>query len=218
MNRNTQLRVLVGDDHALVVEGFRQLLEPGYLVAGAAFNGRALVGEAERLRPDIVLVDISMPELNGIEATRQIKKKLPKTKIIIVTMHSDATFLVEALRAGASGYVLMHSSPDQLLEAIEASLKGEVYVSPSAAKEVGQERLAKLSKGKLNEPYQTLTARQREVLQLIAEGKSMKEIADKLCVAPKTVEFHKYAIQETLGLRTTAELVRYAVRHGIVPA
>jgi DNA-binding NarL/FixJ family response regulator len=213
----TKLRVLIADDHPLILEGLRRILEPAYEVVGAVSEGRTLVSEAERLRPDIVLLDIAMPLLNGVEATRQIGSKLPKTRIVVITQQTDRHYVRAALRAGALGYVIKQSAAADLLAALERASNGRYYVSESLAQHVPE---ALLDSRKSPEELfgGTLTPRQREVLQLVAEGKSAKEIADILRISPKTVEFHKASIMDALGLRTTAELTRYAVSHGIAPA
>ena len=207
-------RVLLGDDHNIILEGLRSILEPHFEVVGAVGDGRALVAAAEQLHPDVIIADISMPLLNGIEAARQLQKSQERAKIIFLTMHPDATYATEAFRAGASGYVLKSSAAAELVTAIQEALKGRVYVTPLVAKDV----LERLMKAPQQPDQQTppLTPRQREILQLVAEGRSAKEIADILRVSPRTVEFHKYRIMESLDLHTIAELTQYAVKHGIV--
>ena len=207
-------RVLLGDDHTIILEGVRRILEPLFDVVGAVADGRALVEAAEALHPDIVVADISMPLLNGIEVARLLQKSHPEIKIIFLTMHPDPTYAAEAFRTGASGYVLKSSAAEELVTAIQEALRGRVYVTPLVAGDVMHQLM--------QDPHAQekvsaeLTQRQREVLQLVAEGRSAKEIAEILKVSPRTVEFHKYRIMETLGLHTTAELTQYAVRHGIV--
>src|SRR5687767_10572962 len=208
--------VLIADDHSLVVEGFRRLLEKDFDIIGVAENGRALVVAAKKLQPDLVLLDISMPLLNGIDAARQIKSILPKVKIIFLTMHGDPTYAAEAFRAGGDAYVLKRSAVSELELAIREVLNGRSYVTPLVTKgildptdEPDQSPVSKLM-------FHGLTSRQREVLQLVAEGHSTKIIAGLLNVSVKTIEFHKSGIMERLGIRTTAELTRYAVTHGIV--
>jgi len=205
-------RVLLADDHSLVAAGLRSMLEPTYDVVGTVDNGRALVRAAERLKPDVILLDISMPELNGIEAARQLRKLVPDAKLIFVTMHTDATFVREALRAGGSGYVAKQSAPKDLVTAIEETLQGHTYLTPMVTKGFVNDSLRQASAG----PFGRLTTRQREVVQLVAEGHPNKEIAAKLGISPKTVEFHKSSIMQALNLRTSADLVRYAVKHGLV--
>jgi DNA-binding NarL/FixJ family response regulator len=178
-------------------------------------DGRALVTEAAKLRPDVIVVDISMPLLNGIEAVHEIKKTDPHTKVVFLTMHPDVTYATRAFDAGASGYVLKHSAPSELVTAIHEAVKGRTYVTPMVAGEL----LQSYKKGSHRErdALHKLTPRQREVLQLLAEGHSAKEIASILNVSPRTVEFHKYRMMEELNLKTSAELVTYAIKHGIVP-
>ena len=209
----TKPRLLIADDHQIFAEGLKRLLSPDFDIVGAVQNGRELVAAAEKLRPDVIVADISMPMLNGIEAVMQIKKVHPEIKIVFLTMHPDAAYAVSAFKAGASGYVLKHSAPDELVTAIREALKGSAYVTPLIA-------------GKLLHFYESgshpgadkalsLTSRQREVLQLLAEGHSAKEIASILNISIKTVEYHKYQAMEDLGIKTTAELIRYAVKQGI---
>lgn len=207
-------RVLLGDDHTIILEGVRRILEPEFDVVGSVADGRALVAAAQELHPDVVVADISMPLLNGIEAARLLRKSDPKIKIIFLTMHPDTTYAAEAFRTGASGYVLKSSAADELVTAIQEALRGRVYVTPLVAGDVMHQLMHEpQTQEKLSAE---LTQRQREVLQLVAEGRSAKEIADILKVSPRTVEFHKYRIMEVLGMHTTAELTQYAVRHGIV--
>jgi DNA-binding NarL/FixJ family response regulator len=207
-------RVIVCDDHAILVEGLRGLLEPEFDLVGTAENGRALLAVAQNLKPDVVILDISMPELNGIEAARQLKKSNPNVKIVFLTMHLDVAFVTEAFRVGASGYVAKRSAVAELAMAIREVLKGRTFLTPLVTKDVVNTFLKRAPQDeKASSP---LTSRQIEVLQLLAEGRSTKEISGILDLSPKTVEFHKYRIMEELGLRTTAELTQYAIRHGIV--
>jgi DNA-binding NarL/FixJ family response regulator len=208
-------RVLLGDDHHLIVEGLRSVLARDFDVVGVASNGRELVSEAERLKPDAVLLDISMPLLNGIEAARQIKEILPASKLVFVTQASDRAYVQTAFRVGASGYVLKQSLASELVDALRDVLEGNYYITPILRK--GIPEVLFRSQENPGELFGTsLTPRQREVLQLVAEGKSNKEIATELNVSVKTVEFHKGSIMEELRLHTTAELTRYAIEHGIV--
>jgi len=210
------LRLLVADDHALVVEGLRRILPPAVTIVGEMADGRALVSAVGILRPDIVVVDISMPLLNGIEAARQIRKLDSKVKIIFLSMHPDVSYAVAALRAGGSAYVLKSSAATEILTAIREVMDGKTYLTPSIDKAVTRAR-AKETSGRRNGLFK-LTARQREVLQLIGEGRTTKEIAELLHVSPRTIEFHRRRIIEELRLRTAAELIRYAVRGGVPPA
>lgn len=207
-------RIVIADDHTLVLEGLRRILEAEFDLAGTAENGRDLLRLVEETKPDVVLLDISMPMLNGIDAARQLLKTAPQTKIIFVTMHADSDYVAEAFRSGASGYVLKRSAASELVNAIQEVMKGRYYVTPL----VTREALSPLF-GAGPEPKKlssTLTSRQREVLQLVAEGRSVKEIAAILKVSAKTVEFHKSALMDRLGIHTTAELTRYAIGHCMV--
>ncbi len=208
-------RLLLADDHDIVIEGLRRVLDrPDIEIVGIVKDGRALVRAAREKQPDIIIADITMPLLNGIEAARQIRKNNSNVKIIFLTMHPDVTFATEALAAGGSGYVLKNSAGDELLTAIRDVMKGHIYVTKSIAEAV-KHGLSPRS-NTWRSPLDKLTSRQREVLQLLAEGLHVKEIAVKLNVSPRTVEFHKYRIMDELGLRTAAEIARYAARHGIV--
>ncbi len=209
------LRVLLADDHDIVIEGLRRVLnDPDIEIVGAVNDGRSLLRAIEALRPDIVVTDVTMPQLNGIEAARQIRERDPVAKIVFLTMHPDVSFATEALAAGGSGYILKNSAGDELLTAIRAAAEGRTYVSKSIAEAVMHALSSRSSTWR--SPLDKLTSRQREVLQLLAEGIPVKEIAARLHVSPRTVEFHKYRVMDELGLRTTAELSRYAARHGIV--
>jgi DNA-binding NarL/FixJ family response regulator len=206
-------RVLLADDHTLVVEGFRKLLEPEFEVVGAVEDGRTLLDVAPRLQPDVILLDISMPLLNGIDAARQLKKTVPRAKLIFVTMHADTAYVTEAFRAGGSGYLLKRSAATELLVAVREVLQGRFYVTPLVAKELVQPlTTSRRTKG----ASAGLTPRQREVLQLLAEGRSNKEMAAILRVSVKAIEFHRSAIARRLGIHTTAELTKYALAHGLV--
>jgi len=211
-------RVLLADDHTLVLEGFRRLLESDFDLVGAVEDGKALLKAAEKLSPDVIVLDISMPLLNGIEATRQLKKSMPSTRVVILTMHADQTYAVEAFRAGASAYLLKRSAASELVFALKEVLKGRVYVTPLIAKDMVTSFLERGDESgqQSGKSPPALSPRQREVLQLVAEGRSNKEIATILNTSIKTVEFHKARIMEKLDIHTTAELTKYAVLHGIV--
>jgi DNA-binding NarL/FixJ family response regulator len=206
--------VLLADDHAIVVEGLRRVLEPSYEVVGFAENGQALLIATGQLQPDVIVADVSMPLLNGIEAVRQIRKGDPKVKVVFLSMHPDVVYAVEALQAGGSAYVLKSSAGIEILTAIRHALQGKRYVSPSIDRAAVEAQFKRDRRA--HHPSDSLSQRQREVLQLAAEGRSTKEIADLLHVSPRTVEFHRYRLMETLGLHTTAELVQYAIKHHIV--
>ena len=205
-------RVLIADDHRIVAEGLRGLLEPEFDLVGIVENGRELLAAADKLRPDVIVADISMPLLNGIESVRQIKKTCEAIKVVFLTMHPDVTYAASAFEAGASGYVLKHSAPSELVIAIQSALKGKTYVTPLLAGELMQ-----FYKGKPagRDNLTRLTSRQQEVLQLLAEGRSAKDIAAILNISSRTVEFHKYRMMDELGVKSAAELVQYAIRHGI---
>lgn len=206
-------RILLADDHRMLAEGLRRLLEPEFELVEIVEDGRALLAAAEKLRPDVIVVDISMPLLNGIEAVRQIKRAQREIKIVFLTMHMDVTYAASAFEAGASGYVLKHSAPSELITAITSVLAGQQYVTPLIAGELLE--FYRDGRSKHRDALDGLTPRQREVLQLLAEGRSAKEIATILDLSSRTVEFHKYKMMEELGVKTTAELVRLAVKHEI---
>ena len=210
----TKPSILLADDHTLFVEALHNVLEPEFTLVGEVGDGRALLEAAPRLLPDVILLDLSMPLLNGIDAAYQLRRLVPDTKLLFLSMHGDATYVTEAFRAGASGYVLKRASAVELLLAIRTALRGQTYVSPMLAKDVLEPLLQR--KQTLESAQTQLTLRQREVLQLVAEGRSLKEIASILCVSVKTVEFHKTRIGKQLGLHTTADLTKYAVSHGLV--
>jgi DNA-binding NarL/FixJ family response regulator len=207
-------RVLLADDHKIVLEGLRGLLEEHFELAGWVTNGRDLVSEAERLQPDAIVADISMPLLNGIEAAQQVRQKGLAAKIVFLTMHPDATYATRAFEAGASGYVLKHSASDELVTAIQEALRGGRYISRGLESR-GLAEIAMPGSTRTKTVIE-LTARQREVLHLVAEGKSAKEIAAILNISPRTAEAHKYKIMDELGVKTSAELVQYAIRHGLL--
>jgi DNA-binding NarL/FixJ family response regulator len=207
-------KVLIADDHSMVIDGLRSLLEPEFEVVGAVNDGRAVLPEVRKLQPDVVIIDISMPLLNGLDCTRQLHDAGCKAKILILTMHPDATLAQEALAAGASGYLLKSSPGSELKGALKDVLQGRTYLSPEVMRDVVaiMGRMTSIHE----DVWAHLTTRQREVLQLVAEGKSHKEVANILNISVKTAEYHKYAILDKLGLKTNAELVQYAVRHGII--
>ena len=206
--------MLLCEDHTLVREGFRQLLAGSLDIVEAVEDGRALVQAVEQLKPDVVLLDISMPKLNGFDAARQLARVSPTSKIVFVTIHADPTYVREAFRAGATAYVIKTDAFADLLLAVTAALNGQRYLSPKlAVAHAGLLAGEHVAPGPLSDP---LTVRQREVLQLVAEGHTAREIARSLNISPKTVEFHKASLTRVLGLSTTAELTRYALAHGIV--
>lgn len=207
-------RVLLADDHKIVAEGLRGLLEPEFELVGIVENGRELIAKAEELHPDVIVADITMPSLNGIEAVAQLKKAGSNAKFVFLTMHQDVMYAKRAFEVGASGFVLKHSAHDELLTAIREALKDRTYVTPMIAGELMKSY--KNGPGLQKNALGKLTPRQREVLQLLAEGKSAKEIAKTLHISTRTVEFHKYRMMEELCIETTAELVQFAIKHGII--
>lgn len=212
-------RVIIADDHALVAEGVTKLVEREVQLVGSVADGRALVQAVEKLNPDLALVDISLPLLNGLDACRQIKKSNPAVKVIVLTMHLEKHFVTEAFRAGVSGYVLKQSVTDELIFAIKEVLKGRIYVSPLVTQSLVEQALQPTPGAQTVDqqaPPSHLSLRQREVLQLVAEGKSTKEIASTLNVSIKTVEFHKTRIMKELKLHSTAELTKHAIALGLV--
>jgi DNA-binding NarL/FixJ family response regulator len=202
--------VLVADDHPIMAEGVCRLLEPEYALLAVVADGRELVAAAKKHRPDAIVADVTMPSLNGIEAARQLRHAGVKAKVIFLTMHRDVAYAKQALDAGASAYVLKHSAPAELLTAVREALLGRTYVTPLIAGELFHSQHARGSR------TARLTARQREVLQLFAEGRSAKEVAATLTISVRTAEWHKARIGEALEVRTTSELVQYAIRNGII--
>lgn len=210
-----RLRLLLADDHDIVIAGLRKVLDqPDFEIVGAVGDGRALVTAAMELRPDVVIADITMPLLNGIEAARQLRKLDPKLKIIFLTMHPDVGYAIEALALGNCGYVLKSSASEELPRAIREVASGRTYVAQAIAEPV--RRAMETRSREKRAGLEQLTSRQREVLQLLAEGRATKEIAFTLRVSPRTVEFHKYRIMEQLGVHTVADLVRSALALKIV--
>jgi DNA-binding NarL/FixJ family response regulator len=207
-----RIRVLLADDHKIVLEGLRSLLEPQFELAGTVGDGRALVSAVEHLHPDVIVADISMPLLNGIEAVRQIKKLDKQVKIVFLTMHPDVMFAIRAFEAGASGYVLKHSASSELITAIHEAIKGRTYVTPMIAGELVQ--AYKGGTYREAQEAQQLTQRQGEILQLLVEGRSAKEVANLLNISPRTVEFHKYNMMSKLKLKSVSALIKYAIKHG----
>lgn len=212
----TRPRVLLANDHTLVLEGLAKLIEADFDLVGQVGDGRTLLEAAHRMAPDVVVMDIAMPHLNGLDAARQLMKVLPCIKVIFLTMHADPEYAREAVRLGASGFLLKRSAATELTQAIHAALRGEFYLTSAIAKDVLSS--LKMGGGEADSPKvlpRSLTARQREVLQLIAEGHTTKAMASILHVSPKTIEFHRTQIMKVLDLHTTAELTRYALSHGL---
>lgn len=206
-------RILLADDHSMVIEAIKNLLEPEFEVIDTVSDGRSLVSRAIKLNPDVIVMDISMPLLNGLDAGRQLKTVLPGVKFIYLTMNQDQDIVAEAFKIGATGFLVKHCAFSELRNAIRQSLLGRSYVTPLLGKNTVPTHFQMSLRGE--NPIQ-LTPRQREVLQLLAEGRSMKEVAFALDVTPRTVAFHKYRIMEDLNLKTSAELIQYAVRRHIV--
>jgi DNA-binding NarL/FixJ family response regulator len=206
-------RVLLADDHQMLLDALKELLEPKYEVVGLVCDGRALLKVSEKLRPDIIVLDIAMPQLNGLDAGRQLKQSMPSVKLIFMTMNEDPYLVGESFRAGASAFLLKQAAGLELDEAITEVLRGGSYVTPSAAKGLNN---ISLREPKNRELAPEPTARQREVIQLLAEGRTMKEIARLLYITPRTVAAHKYAVMELLQLKTSAEVVQYAIKHRII--
>jgi len=213
-----KIRVILAEDHTIVRQGLRLLLKQSddIKVIGEAKDGREAVKKTGHLKPDIALMDISMPILNGIEATRQIKKKFPDIKVLILTMHTTEEYISQILHAGASGYLVKKSAHHELLSAIKAIQKGNSYLSPLVSKKVVDEYLQKTKDDIKQDRYEKLTTREREVLQLVAEGQSNKEIAELLYLSVKTVETHKAHLMDKLNLHTTTDLIKYAIQKGII--
>ena len=198
----------------MVAEGLRTLLEPEFDLVGIVEDGRALIEAANRLRPDVIVADISMPHLNGIDALVQLKRDNPEVRFVLLTMHKDVAYARRALDAGALGYVLKHSAPAELVMAVHAALEGRTYITPAVTGELLQ--TFRENRDGVADQSAQLTPRQREILQLLAEGCSAKVIAARLDISPRTVEFHKYQMMEVLKLQSNAELVHFAIKHGIV--
>jgi DNA-binding NarL/FixJ family response regulator len=206
----SRVRILIADDHRIVAEGLRSLLEPAYELVEIVEDGRELVGAAQRLQPDVIIADVTMPLLNGLDAVEQLRRLGCQAKVVFLTMHKDPLYAARALHVGASGFVLKHSASAELLTAIQEALAGRTYVTPAIAERLG--RLADPAPDS-DDP---LTRRQREVLQLFAEGHSAKEVAKLLHISARTAEGHKAQIMDLLGARSTADLVRCAIRHGLI--
>lgn len=216
-----KIRVVLADDHTLLRQGIRMLLEaqPDVLVIGEATNGREAVEAVRQLLPDVVLMDISMPELSGLEATRIIKKELPQTQIVILTMHETEEYIAQILQAGATGYVLKQAADHDLIEAVRIASRGDTYLYPKIANRLVSDYLKRLEAGAPDEydaAYESLTQREREVLKFIAEGHTNKEIAEILTLSIKTVENHRYSLMNKLNAHDRGELVRYAIRVGLI--
>jgi DNA-binding NarL/FixJ family response regulator len=208
----TRPSVLLADDHTMVLEAFKKLLDPEFDVVGTVSDGRALLSVAPSLKPEVIVLDLGMPELSGMEAGVQLKKLLPRVKLIVLTMNEDPDVANEALRRWASGYLLKNSAGAELIKAIREVLHGRNYITPRVAQRLEDQFVR--DPRPINK--RALTSRQKEVLQLLAEGRTMRETADVLHVTPRTVAFHKYRIMEDFGLKTTSDLVKFAIRERVI--
>ena len=213
-----ELTLLVGDDHTLMRQGLRKILEEnaGWHVIAEAGNGRDAVRDMLELHPDVAVLDIGMPLLNGIEATRQIVRRIPLARVLILSMHADQAYVTQAVQAGARGYILKDSAGADLVQAVTALAAGKSFFSPAVAQLMLDDYARRLTDRGVSDRYDSLSEREREVFQLVAEGRSSKEIAELLSVSPATVETHRTHVLQKLGLRNTAEVVLYAVRRGVI--
>jgi two-component system response regulator NreC len=212
------IHILIAEDHRIVRDGLRMLLqsEPDFVIVAEAENGREAVARAKETRPDLAILDISMPDLSGLEATRLIKTESPQTQVLILTMHESDEYFFRALQAGASGYVLKKAATQDLIAAARAVAHGEAFLYPSVAKKLIGDYVRRVQHGAEEGGYTSLSDREREVLLLLAQGLSNREIADRLAITQSTLQTHRSHILEKLGLRTTADLIKYAVQHGLV--
>ncbi len=214
----SKLRILLGDDHTLMRQGLRKILEekPDWEVVAEAGNGREAVRRTLELKPDVAILDIAMPQLNGIEAARQITRRAAMVRVLILSMYSDEAYIVQALRAGATGYLLKDSADADLIRAVTDLSQGKSFFSPAVAKVMLDDYVRHLAERGITDRFDSLSEREREIFQLIAEGHSNKEIADLLCLSPTTVETHRAHLMEKLDVHSTAEIVLYAVRKGVI--
>ncbi len=212
------MRILLADDHTILRAGLKMMLnaQPDMEVVGEAQDGRQAIQEAQRLQPDIVLMDITMPDMNGIEATKQIKRNLPTARILILTMHEHDEYVFQALRAGASGYMLKEAADTDLISALHIIQSGQFYLSPAAQSVMVGDYLQRVRTGEEKDSYSSLTEREREILKLVAEGYTNNQIAERLIISPKTVDTHRTHIMDKLNLHSRAELVKYAMRRGLL--
>ncbi|HEY7779934.1 MAG TPA: response regulator transcription factor [Ktedonobacterales bacterium] len=213
-----RIRVLLADDHTILRAGLRMMLnaQPDMEVVGEASDGRQAIAEAQRIQPDVILMDITMPELNGIEATRQVKRLLPGVRVLVLTMHENEEYLFQVLRAGASGYMLKEVADTELLNAIRLVNRGSVYLSSSAQSMMVGDYLQRVRTGEERDSYSELTEREREILKLVAEGYTNNQIGERLFISPKTVDTHRTHVMDKLNLHSRAELVKYAMRRGLL--
>jgi two-component system, NarL family, response regulator NreC len=214
----SRLRILLADDHTIVRQGLRKILEarPQWEVVAEAADGREAVKQAEELKPDVAIVDVAMPMLNGIEAVRQIARKVSGTRVLVLSMHNDEAYVTQMLRAGAAGYLLKDSADVDLLQAVEAVAAGKSFFSPAIARVIADDYVRQLADRGVSDRYELLSEREREIFQLIAEGKTNKEIAALLFLSPSTVDTHRSRVMEKLDVHSAAEIVLYAVRKGVI--
>ena len=210
----SRVRVLLADDHRIVAEGLRSLLIAEFDLVDVVEDGRAMVASAKALRPDVIVADITMPHLNGIEALQEIEKFDPDVRVVFLTMHRDVAYARRAIEAGAVGFVLKHSAPEELVLAVRAAAQGRTFITSELAAEVLE--ALRQNPADSPDPVATLTLRQRQILRLLVDGLTAKEIASRLTISPRTVEFHKYRMVELLGLKGSAELLHFAIKHGIM--
>ncbi|MGH2478185.1 MAG: response regulator [Ktedonobacteraceae bacterium] len=212
------IHILLADDHTILRAGLKMMLnaQPDMEVIGEAHDGRQALHEALRLHPDVILMDITMPDMNGIEATRQVKKQLPDVKVLILTMHENDEYVFQALRAGASGYLLKEAADTDLINALHVIQSGNFYLSPTAQSVMVGDYLQRVHAGEEKDSYSSLTEREREILKLVAEGFTNNQIAERLVISPKTVDTHRTHIMDKLNLHSRAELVKYAMRRGLL--
>ncbi|MCD6516718.1 MAG: response regulator transcription factor [Candidatus Aminicenantes bacterium] len=213
------IKVILAEDHTIVRKGLRSLLdiEEGIKVVGEAENGKQVIKKVAQLKPDVVVMDIAMPLLNGLEATRRIKKDFPRVRVLVLSVHEDEEYIFQTLKAGASGYLLKNAAPTDLVSAIKAAYRNEAFLSPSISKKVVKEYIRQAAGTSREEnSYEKLTNREREVLQLLAEGRTVKEIAHLLYLSTKTVQAHRAHLREKLNINSNAELIKYAIRKGLI--
>jgi two-component system response regulator NreC len=213
-----KIHILLADDHTILRAGLKMMLnaQPDMEVVGEAQDGRQALQEAERLLPDIILMDITMPDMNGLEATRHIKKLLPEVKVLVLTMHENDEYVFQALRAGASGYMLKEAADTELISALRVIHSGQFYLSPTAQSIMVGDYLQRVRSGEEKDSYSSLTEREREILKLVAEGYTNNQIAERLVISPKTVDTHRTHVMDKLNLHSRAELVKYAMRRGLI--
>jgi len=213
------IKVILAEDHTIVRKGLRSLLdiEEGIKVVGEAENGKQVIKKVAQLKPDVVVMDIAMPLLNGLEATRRIKKDFPRVRVLVLSVHEDEEYIFQTLKAGASGYLLKNAAPTDLVSAIKAAYRNEAFLSPSISKKVVKEYIRQAAGTSREEnSYEKLTNREREVLQLLAEGRTVKEIAHLLYLSTKTIQAHRAHLREKLNINSNAELIKYAIRKGLI--